>query len=1222
MNKHGLKRLILINTHIKGRAVEIRLDGHANLSGENGAGKTSLLKLIAFFYGSEPSKLCPRVENKKSFVDYFLPTDKSYLVYEYQTEMGMQCVVVYRHGSGIKPAYRFLPGGFVPSVFYALSPDGKSKAFSNDELKRNCHSHSITVSRQIETVQDYRAVLMNQRSVLDRSDDPSELKRLIPLYSLSPRRPLFHLEKISEAALSSEGSLERIKQIVANIMAEDGVPIAKINIDKDSHNLVEEITALREIERETPKLDQMVSDAIALTGTRNAIACCHGELKHWETSLKAAIDSKRGERNQLLQKKDVLDAAWQSTRSGYDSRISQLDITIGTGEQEIQSISEKRIAFEDNGIYDKKSKVQQIPQIESLSIQAEERLQDLQRKDRDAQNQFLADQSKLEYWRTNRNQELQSEVDQITEKASALVERENDAKSATQKRFSEKREELGLRFREEQLSLSDKLTEARSQARQSFQTEEEKLQIAAAETLLEDRQLALQSVLTAREKAQKSRDARQHDFEKAQGSRRHAHDTLDAANECLSVITGWLNPESGTLREALVRHGEPWTQTAAKVLQPALLDRKDLKPGWLGGAQSLYGWALNLDAIDVPAYARSIEDIIRQRDEQASIVEVAKQRLAVADEAQVKAEEELRDAQNDWQEQDRLVIAAQSLVIGAKDALKSEKHKVSEAQERRRAEARKEEARLEVALDNLKQRERKAREGLDEDEKDALREGAGTFASEHDEIRHAREALKAQREELARLYREKYKRLESDKQERLSKQGISADTLEKAEKECDSYRRQLETYRGYREEVYRFEAFCQNDWPRLVGLQVKVQNEKEQRRKAEGERDTAQARYEESCEAHRKMDIGLGREIKAINDQIGTVDSHLSRLRNERSTPPGESPVRPLDLLELDLGEALRLRGDQERSIVSGIRNAENILTRRQRSPLYEAWAQSCREIDPGGSDIDQAMQKATALERMLRSGVRQVRETLLQQIRLTGVGLANLHGAMESVQKAVDRESRRISASIKELATAEALQNIELRLISRIEKLDYWPQLKRFHGLWEEWRKMDDTLPSPEFEGALGATLKELLLSRKETSVESLFEIQLQVTENGNPATISTDRSMNAVSSTGLSLMFIFTVYAGITRLYCNKSDLAVHWPVDELARLDPRNAGRLVELMDSCGVIMVGGFPSTDESLTRIFVNKHIVDHEKGIVHFKLSDNPIERALHEREQAQRETT
>lgn len=225
MIKPGLRRLILVNAHIKGRAVEVRLDGHANLSGENAIGKTSLLKLIPFFYGSLPNRLCPPVDGNKNFVDYYLPSDKSYLVYEYATEHGLNCVAVYRHTSGQKPAYRFLPGPFRQEVFYTVEEDGRCRAFSSDKLKQRCVIHDVAGSRQVETVLEYRAILMNQKAVIDRSEDAKELRQLVASYSLSPRRPIYHLEKVVEEALGSSGSVERVKAIIANILEEDGVEV-------------------------------------------------------------------------------------------------------------------------------------------------------------------------------------------------------------------------------------------------------------------------------------------------------------------------------------------------------------------------------------------------------------------------------------------------------------------------------------------------------------------------------------------------------------------------------------------------------------------------------------------------------------------------------------------------------------------------------------------------------------------------------------------------------------------------------------------------------------------------------------------------------------------------------------------------------------------------------------------------------------------------------------
>jgi hypothetical protein len=1214
MTKPGLKRLILINTHIKGKTAEIRLDGHANLSGANGAGKTSLLKLIAFFYGSEPSKLCPRIENKKSFVDYFLPFDKSYLVYEYASETGLQCVAVYRHSSGLKPAYRFIGSGFMPEAFYTIGEDRKTKAYSNDMLKRQCQLHQIPISRQIETVQDYRAILMNHRSVIDRCEDAAELRRLIPIYSLSPRRPLYHLEKVTEAALSSEGSLDRIKQIVANIMAEDGVAITSVTMSKDSLNLVEDITSLREIDRERPRLERVVSDSIALVETRQNIANCHRDLKWWEQEIKAQLDSKVREHSSNQEERTALNATWEERRDELNNSRSKLESEQSAVESEIEGIIERRDTFEASGIYAKQDKVKQISRLEEELKQATIRLEDLESKGRDAQHQFMSERSKLDAWKSKETASLQAELDANNDKEREITERENEAKASIKQLHREKERELVTRFNEERIALEKQQTAAKLRADQSYQTDEEGLQIAAAEEALNERETKKEEALQAHNAAE--RDAKDADtnFSLEREARRKAQTNLTEEEGKLAQIMAWAAPETGTLRAALQKQGESWTSTVAKVLRPELLDRKDLKPEFLCEDDKLYGWSLNLEAIAIPAYARSLEDLARQRDEQSRVVDVARQRLESAERSYEKAEQKLATAQGTLRDKERLLTSAISLQKSAKHALDIVRAQVRDAVFRRRQEARLEAKNIASQIEQLKSREHQAKEALAEQEQSAIAEAIGQFSTERSAVTQEKDGIIQRQSGLGKRYGERLKQLENDKRERLSAQGISKETLEAAEQEVSSLRQDISTYAGYRDEVAEFELFSTTSVRRLDELRPQLVTVKDMLREVKEKLFTEQAQFTQKKRALIQASTQIEKEMTALNNSKSTVDSLLLRLKGERVDGAHDFKPRSLDLLEQDIEAALSTKRDQERSIIEGVGRAENILSRRQKSPLYGAWQQACREVDTNGKEADVAVQKATALERLLRDSVPQVRASLLQQIRVTGIGLVNLYKSMEAVQKAVDYESNQISSSIKSLATAEALQDIELKLISRIDKLDYWDQLKRFKACWDEWAPHDDVLPPQDFEEVLGHTLRQLQLSKTDHSIEALFDIVLKVRENGNPATISTDRSMNGVSSTGLSLMFVSTIYAGITRLLCNKSNVQVHWPVDELARLDPNNAGRLVELLNSCGIVMVGGFPSTDESLTRIFVNKHIVEPGKGIVHFKLGDNPIENAIQRR--------
>ncbi|MCP5409578.1 MAG: ATP-binding protein [Chromatiaceae bacterium] len=92
----GLLRIILIDSFIAGKRVVVDLDGHAALSGGNGAGKTTFLVLLPIFYGAEPRQVETRAAGKDSFVDHYLPRPTSLIIYEYERGDGLCCAVLYR----------------------------------------------------------------------------------------------------------------------------------------------------------------------------------------------------------------------------------------------------------------------------------------------------------------------------------------------------------------------------------------------------------------------------------------------------------------------------------------------------------------------------------------------------------------------------------------------------------------------------------------------------------------------------------------------------------------------------------------------------------------------------------------------------------------------------------------------------------------------------------------------------------------------------------------------------------------------------------------------------------------------------------------------------------------------------------------------------------------------------------------------------------------------
>ena len=111
----GLRSIILIHSYLSSRpgagsqiAAEFRVGEHTQVNGANGSGKTSLLRLIPVFYGMDPGRAVTRSSVKRSFTSYYLPTDRSYIIFEYVTGLGKPALAVLTRSGQNTVNYRFI----------------------------------------------------------------------------------------------------------------------------------------------------------------------------------------------------------------------------------------------------------------------------------------------------------------------------------------------------------------------------------------------------------------------------------------------------------------------------------------------------------------------------------------------------------------------------------------------------------------------------------------------------------------------------------------------------------------------------------------------------------------------------------------------------------------------------------------------------------------------------------------------------------------------------------------------------------------------------------------------------------------------------------------------------------------------------------------------------------------------------------------------------------
>ena len=293
----------------------------------------------------------------------------------------------------------------------------------------------------------------------------------------------------------------------------------------------------------------------------------------------------------------------------------------------------------------------------------------------------------------------------------------------------------------------------------------------------------------------------------------------------------------------------------------------------------------------------------------------------------------------------------------------------------------------------------------------------------------------------------------------------------------------------------------------------------------------------------------------------------------------------------------------QRRDVSQGIRKAENTIAGSGDEQIAETWRRSIAELEVElghalGDDEHYWRHIPPKLEVFIDDILPAIRETLIQTIVGVGQQLAEYFHGLKSADSGIHSYSNKISQSIVQSLNVEALSDVNIRLRSRIKDLDFWVRLESFVLEWNQWRQSDyRDLPSRELIDAMGGAIVILDKVRTGNDLRTLFDLSLELRENGRLALIKNDNDLAYASSRGLSYLALCGIFIGITHYLCNNRKTHIHWPVDELEVIDGSNINRLFGMLDRAQITMVAGFPSKDANLLRLFKRHHVIDLKQGI-------------------------
>lgn len=1195
----SLNRIILINTHLQG-VVELVVDDHTNICGTNASGKTTLQRLVPVFYGEYPSRVVPATRD--SFERWYLPTEQSFIVYEYRRMDGQLCQAVLAAASdGKGVAYRLVHKAFALDDYIKSRQGDAITCLNMAELGRQLKQADVPVTTLLNTRQ-FRAIIQNDRSLLAADGQRAELRAWARQFSLCDgEHSLRHIEKLARAVHSREGKMETIKSMVAAILEEDGVnpPATHLNLQRvedwirDSR-LIQGFNAIRpEFDKLEREYQDLLASELRLGGLLLGYKADEPRLYQRQEETAAVIEQTGFRLGQLEER-------WKEQRDTLNQDLSAAKGDVGRIEDELVQIEQQYQTSLDADIEQAKADLEQVGawRDDLANLDARHRL--LTEQHQDVERAYLERQQAIKDQREAALEQLRAQEDALREERDGQKAQQDEALRTLEQAFSERRQQGQDTFSERKHQLQLEQGRLQQQIASVGYSEEENLSLAIFDRRLEEADEKVDtSEIRGRQLETQERQLRARRDE-ANTAFTLASRRLVERQEQLDDLEHMLYPGQHTLLEFLRREQPGWEARLGKVIHPALLQRSDLKPAVVDAdPDSLFGLQLDLAALDTPEYAAS-EQELRQR------LQLAKDALQDAQNQQQDAESRLVEATAALDELQRQQVIARSEAQSRrddrqrlKDERRSQKDKLDTAVAERRAQARKQLVELEHALKQLAGEhdgwlaELKTQHG--EERLETAAHWQQVIGSLDSQIRQ----LKAATDERRANAQTELSECERWYQAELKSRGVDETAIVALKRQIKALTEKIARTEQRRSEVLRFEEWYRHSWlQRKPKLQVELGESRSRTATLEQQLKSASAEYKaerSQLETTRQQAL---QHKGALDEALARLRTLLRRLGELKLPRDGEIAEGELDE-RLRLGEEL-LHGREQMlaAIKAHVERFDSLIVGQSGSSLAETWERSreeCSQVNERGIPSLDYRRLVPHLAQLLNVMVPQSLTALREQGKIFGLELHGYYEVLADIDRRIATQSARITREVSEELFLDGVSDSAVRIRSRISELEFWPELQAFIKAFRAWREDGfGELPGEDYTASMRRALDIIGRSALSGGIAGLLEIELRLREGNSDLVIRTDRQLNESSSHGMAYLILCKFLLAFTRLLRGNAPATIHWPIDELGTLHHNNVKKIFDACSSNNIRILGAFPNPDSEVLSLFANRYIVNKQ----------------------------
>jgi FtsZ-binding cell division protein ZapB len=1199
-----LTKIILIDSLCKASKAMLSLDGNTTLTGTNGIGKTTFLKLIPIFYGIRPGDLITANSNQKSFADWYLPNSSSYIVFEYENWEGLpRCAVMHRSGSSY--AYRLIRSEWKSELLYQDPASGVLAM--PGELQKHLSQQGLDCTRELHPIHYNRIIQYNTLAGDMEEIEDAGMRSLViglrPTYTLAPRRKSFAgIDKLTVALIESKGTFDSMKSTMASILKQSSL---------NPSQMLKAITpqAFRSVLDSRAgylAMEEMADNIRSLDEIYRAHKSATAQLarhKGWALSLLTEIRLRIEDVDQKLkengQKAEDLELQANERRGVVGRKLSEARLAAEEADRVIANINGRRAQFEQHGIPALAELSALYPDMINERRQKQELLVQLDSKGADIRNTFEKHSQELRALKANEREGIRVRLAQALEDLQQLQQ-------AVLERNKSAREELDSSQRSEQAILQEKrntLTaeHAREELRlHSFKESEvpahSQAELDAAQALIDQQQAVVDNLRESLSAAEEQERLMQIEAEGLAQRRKSLGQEQTKLHQQRDTLKKQLNAGSDTLIGFLRKHHPSWKSTVAKVTPVETLLRSDLSPQLsVEPGHSLYGVDIDLERLDTPLFADA--DALEAQITAISLqLETIETDLIELDK-QGRQQDERRRKHNAEQAGRKLKLTQ------ARSEMDSRRNAQTGIRERARAEQRQaiaRQAELVRALDcQLGDLQVEKREMDSAHHRQAIELKTATDI-ELSDIRDDWNKLNTDNQvAMARIDEElacELQRIEGDLNARLLSEGIDNAHNRRMSEEIKALTSKILQCDNARSMIESFRLWQAQDLPRLPQLNIEAQTAQSHvdtllREQSTLESEIAQQRA--TINANRKTLIA---EAEQHNEELKCSNAILAQIAS--IAPANDEPLMP-GTKAADLLEGVRKLLVQRRNFHdSGSSTYRTILNRFTRdpkgmlahTPQGAAVEQIAARAGSTASDTTLAWTEAAEeLMYFLQFKQPEQKTLLILQICNLSTELCNSRGQLEKLHKDILQLGRNATERAKEVIAAfPPIRQFEFKVTSKIHGMAFWDDLAEYERQYKRWQALGpETMPTDHFMTALRRIDEQVASGSFGTSLPDCFDVSVALNDQGSEKVATTNSALVHISSTGLTKIIVAMIYVSLFELLREDSDFQMAIPVDEALELSPENCIALIDYFNSRNISMLAGFPGGAPELLKRFKN-----------------------------------